>query len=201
MSSKTYEIRIDSDDCIGNWQNFTYFFKRELRGYKGFYIKSSEITNLFLPFRLNKNDKFYYYKKIVGVPTLRTLTISNIKIFNGDTLVAHLNSLITTIGDNADVNFSYDSTTALISFNVLSNLYKPIGIEEAETLGKTDTGNYRLGIVNEYSIYQIFNYIGVQPINLLASKSDFIRSSLCDYPTETSNKFMDRVLLKFPFNK
>jgi hypothetical protein len=198
MTSKTYEIRIDSDDCIGDYHKFTYVFRQTIRGYTSFYIKSAEITNLFLPFRLNKNDKFYYYKKIVGVPTLRTLTLSNKKIFNGDTLSTHLNSLITSLGDNADVNFTYDATTALLNFNVLSNLYRPIGILELATLSKIDYCNYRLGFTEEYTTYQIFNYTGDQPINLLPTKSIYIRSTLCDYPNETSNRFMDRVLLKMP---
>jgi hypothetical protein len=63
MTSKTYELRIDSDDCVGDYQQFTYYLKREIRGYTSFYIKSAEITNLFTPFRLDKDDKFYYYKK------------------------------------------------------------------------------------------------------------------------------------------
>jgi hypothetical protein len=198
MTSKTYELRIDSDDCIGDYHKFIYVFRNAIRGYTSFYIKSAEITNLFLPFRLDKNDKFYYYKKIVGVPTLRTLQISKLKIFNMQTLSEHLNTLITNLGDNADVNFTYDTSTFLLSFNVLSNLYRPIGIEELKTLNKIDHANYRLGYTEEYTTYQVFNYVSDQPINLLPTKSIYIRSSLCDYPNETSNKFMDRVLLKMP---
>jgi hypothetical protein len=106
--------------------------------------------------------------------------------------------LIATLGDNTDVNFSFDSTTGLLNFNVLNVDYRPIGIIELGTLSKTDFCNYRLGLISEYPTYQVISYTGDQPINLLPTKSIFVRSSLCDYPNETSNNNMDRVLLKFP---
>ena len=61
--SSTFILNIDSDDCLGTYQSFQYFLRHgQIKGYKGFYVKNAQITNIFYPFK-SVDNKFYYYKK------------------------------------------------------------------------------------------------------------------------------------------